>query len=544
VTREADLIAAIIAAPDDPAPFLVYGDFLQTTGDPRGELIALMHAGGYSALLKKHKATFVGKLASPSIKLEAWRLGFVDHVRLIADTEKHAVQLVELIAEHPSTQFMRTLEVQILGKRRSYAGVDARLVELGRPQTLKQLTLGKPGEHALSAALLETFPLVIGEPRKTWEQVAAAVYALRGGQVPFSPQDVAPVTTADGSSLPITADALLRGIAAEIGRKQQLGLVARLVEDVTPAMLDAYAASLVVAWTLHGEDPRTAWAYDAASVLGGAAAAKTIGRRFAGVSHARAEHAVTSLARMRSPLATLELHAASTHWATRGEHAELALEAAARRAKVDVLTLLARAGSDPRDAYDDDTLARFRELDLRVLELLMVSGWSAPLATVLDLFHRAPRSAWCSSLVWRTSTQAFTLDAPVTTDEPVRLVHVADPIDVARFRDRTQPLEQLARRTLPIRSVEELAKRIDGRVDIAALRARGYRNGGLHNELREEQRFVKTHRYLGATYTLAVQPTWGDRRIATHPADVPPAVLFELVRDLAAANGIDQTSTT
>ena len=63
MTRDADLIAAISATPDDPAPFLVYADFLQTAGDPRGELIALMNAGNIGA-------AFIGKLESPSIKLE------------------------------------------------------------------------------------------------------------------------------------------------------------------------------------------------------------------------------------------------------------------------------------------------------------------------------------------------------------------------------------------------------------------------------------------------------------------------------------------
>src|SRR5262245_23756427 len=39
-----EIEAAIAAAPDDPMPCLVYADWLQERGDPRGELIALEHA--------------------------------------------------------------------------------------------------------------------------------------------------------------------------------------------------------------------------------------------------------------------------------------------------------------------------------------------------------------------------------------------------------------------------------------------------------------------------------------------------------------------
>jgi uncharacterized protein (TIGR02996 family) len=41
MSTEADLIAAILAAPDDDAPRLVYADWLLERGDPRGELIVV-----------------------------------------------------------------------------------------------------------------------------------------------------------------------------------------------------------------------------------------------------------------------------------------------------------------------------------------------------------------------------------------------------------------------------------------------------------------------------------------------------------------------
>ena len=49
---------------------------------------------------------------------------------------------------------------------------------------------------------------------------------------------------------------------------------------------------------------------------------------------------------------------------------------------------------------------------------------------------------------------------------------------------------------------------------------------------------MKTHRYRGTMYTIAVQPALPERLVAI-PKDLPPVVLFELARDLAAANGLD-----
>ena len=43
--QEARLLDAVVSAPDDDAPRLVYADWLMEQGDPRGELIALMIAG-------------------------------------------------------------------------------------------------------------------------------------------------------------------------------------------------------------------------------------------------------------------------------------------------------------------------------------------------------------------------------------------------------------------------------------------------------------------------------------------------------------------
>ncbi len=77
---EADLLAAIYAAPDDDEPRLVYADWLQERGDPRGEFITLQLAGKdvdrQAALIAEHGPTWIGDLpiAPHSVR---WYRGFI-----------------------------------------------------------------------------------------------------------------------------------------------------------------------------------------------------------------------------------------------------------------------------------------------------------------------------------------------------------------------------------------------------------------------------------------------------------------------------------
>ena len=71
---EADLLAAVYAAPLDDAPRLVYSDFLQDRGDPRGDFIALQLAGrDASALVAEHGARWLGDLPATDV---TWERGF------------------------------------------------------------------------------------------------------------------------------------------------------------------------------------------------------------------------------------------------------------------------------------------------------------------------------------------------------------------------------------------------------------------------------------------------------------------------------------
>jgi uncharacterized protein (TIGR02996 family) len=81
--REAELLAAIRADPEDDAPRLVYADYLMQRGDPRGEYIAL--ACNYAtydqavAMFERHKATWLAVLP-PELRGVRMRHGLVDQL--------------------------------------------------------------------------------------------------------------------------------------------------------------------------------------------------------------------------------------------------------------------------------------------------------------------------------------------------------------------------------------------------------------------------------------------------------------------------------
>ena len=101
VHRDAAL-EGMIATATDAAPYLVYADWLQQRGDPRGELITLQHAmfsqadpkaviqfkQREQALRFAHERAWLGDVtvaAAHRMKLE-WRLGFVESARINAAT--------------------------------------------------------------------------------------------------------------------------------------------------------------------------------------------------------------------------------------------------------------------------------------------------------------------------------------------------------------------------------------------------------------------------------------------------------------------------
>ena len=142
VSDEARLIEAIVEAPDDDAPRLVYADFLQTKGDPRGELIQLQCQLAAAPdddrrrairiqenkLLAAHRDAWLAPLyallrdATISYKFEL-RRGFVEH----AEIGIRALPLLDrLIAVAPLLRSLRLFDdgtMEIPSKQPKLAGV-------------------------------------------------------------------------------------------------------------------------------------------------------------------------------------------------------------------------------------------------------------------------------------------------------------------------------------------------------------------------------------------------------------------------------------
>lgn len=161
-----ELEAAIEANPDDPAAYIVYGDWLCQRGDVRGELIALHWAGKLdeaSALIEAHQDQLWGRVAGalaasrqhPAARGRAtsWRWGFLESLwlsdQLDAADRAHgdgrrgfdtAGVLGELLAQS-STRFLRELTIGTFALDDTYRRVAEVIARRPRP-TLRALTLG------------------------------------------------------------------------------------------------------------------------------------------------------------------------------------------------------------------------------------------------------------------------------------------------------------------------------------------------------------------------------------------------------------------
>jgi len=128
--RNAELEAAIAAEPDAPGPYLVYADWLQERGDPRGELITLSHAGraeAFQAHLAAHRRALLGELAvdtsSHDGRFQAmeltWHLGFIRRALFryaaYSTEDRHVPPIAELVQALFASQAGRFVRELALG---------------------------------------------------------------------------------------------------------------------------------------------------------------------------------------------------------------------------------------------------------------------------------------------------------------------------------------------------------------------------------------------------------------------------------------------
>ena len=155
---------ALTASPDDKNLWAVYGDWLQTLGDPRGELINLQLAAEGSSppqgtvkrvrqLLTDSRDALMGPFGDWVDSIEggntsriAWRYGFVDDAVVVVETAEQAIDVISRLFNHACGQMLRRLELVFEGKttRLNVEPLYRHLAELA-PPTLAELLLVAPG---------------------------------------------------------------------------------------------------------------------------------------------------------------------------------------------------------------------------------------------------------------------------------------------------------------------------------------------------------------------------------------------------------------
>ncbi len=160
--RSIELERAIAADPYDPGPYLVYADWLQAQGDPRGELIVRMsHGAEVHELVKTHKRHLFGSLAPrilPPLNEPPliWRLGFIHRIELERERRgKDIAPQLEMILTHPSG----ALVVEAVLRSDDLADLRATLAILVRvAPPLRVLEIASATEIGDLGEVLEAFP--------------------------------------------------------------------------------------------------------------------------------------------------------------------------------------------------------------------------------------------------------------------------------------------------------------------------------------------------------------------------------------------------
>ncbi len=198
------LEAAILKAPDDIDGYLVYGDWLQSKGDPRGELIAVQAAllgkPNDQALQKKerdilaeHAEALLGDLmeidAADQEIILGWRLGFLASVALGGDGESVPGELdadaaYRKIMRLGSSRFIRELKFLALGTEEGepdYSELIQCVADVGVPPLLRSLTFSCE-DYQVSWTTLGDISLLYPKLRKL-EELRIKMGALTLGTI-------------------------------------------------------------------------------------------------------------------------------------------------------------------------------------------------------------------------------------------------------------------------------------------------------------------------------------------------------------------------
>lgn len=108
--RNAELEARLVAQPDDTATMAVFADWLQSNGDPWGELIALALDGkSVTSVLKEHLDDLIGSCPP---RMFEWRYGFIDKATFdVQAPSNSAFETLEAVFALRTSVILRELEI-------------------------------------------------------------------------------------------------------------------------------------------------------------------------------------------------------------------------------------------------------------------------------------------------------------------------------------------------------------------------------------------------------------------------------------------------
>lgn len=119
--RNLELERAIATDPEDERNYLVYADWLQSKGDPRGELVSVQArlSSASTPELLEEEGRLLAELGPALLNglgddtRPEWRLGYLSGVRVAGDDDVTAAERIEMVSELPWAAALRKLTVGV-----------------------------------------------------------------------------------------------------------------------------------------------------------------------------------------------------------------------------------------------------------------------------------------------------------------------------------------------------------------------------------------------------------------------------------------------
>ena len=156
--RNPDLESQILEHPDDEAAWRVYGDWLQSHGDPRGELLmAYATDADPRPLHEAHVKDFMGRFATefaPYVQI-TWHMGFWKTLKVACDWESAEempdsisglASIIGYALRHPSARFLQRLGLgvneTVVDGEVDFSGSVEAIVKNGIRPSIRELVVG------------------------------------------------------------------------------------------------------------------------------------------------------------------------------------------------------------------------------------------------------------------------------------------------------------------------------------------------------------------------------------------------------------------